>query len=101
LAFKHLDLNCHLDFDIWVLVYGIAAHLSGARNDTPTLSLRGTIVPKQSWWGTIGIAAPRQAGARNDSPTLSLRGAIVPKQSRWGWVPAHKSGQDFITITNG
>ncbi len=24
LAFKHLDFNCHLDFDIWVLVYGIA-----------------------------------------------------------------------------
>ena len=47
---------------------GIAAHLSGARNDTLSLSLRGTIVPKQSR-GAMGL--PRFA--RNDTPTLSLR----------------------------
>ena len=42
LAVKHLDFNCHLDFDIWVLVYGIAApRQAGARSDTLSLSLRG------------------------------------------------------------
>jgi hypothetical protein len=37
----------------------IAAHLSGARNDTPFLSLRGTIVPKQTRWGWWAHGLPR------------------------------------------
>ena len=33
-AFKHLDFNCHLDFDIWNLAAGIATPRQvGARND--------------------------------------------------------------------
>jgi len=33
---------------VWNLANEIATHLSGARNDTLFLSLRGTTVPKQS-----------------------------------------------------
>jgi hypothetical protein len=38
LAFRHLDFNCHLGFDIRNSANGIATHLSGARNDTPSPS---------------------------------------------------------------
>ena len=42
LALWHLDFNCHLGFDISILVNGIATPRQvGARNDTLLLLLRG------------------------------------------------------------
>jgi hypothetical protein len=47
----------------------IAMHLSGARNDSPFLSLRGTIVPKQSRRGVRllrFVCNDKKRMARND-----------------------------------